>query len=75
MGIMLDSCLFLSGKVVFNFSNPEQGGAPPRGAGPQHQEPGLLAQTHHADRLHHRGGQELLHTCAQSVSRLFYIYS
>lgn len=52
-------------------SNPEQGGAPAGGAGSQRQEPGLLAQTHHADRLHHRRRQELLHTCAQPVRNSF----
>lgn len=49
-------------------SNPEQGGPPAGGAGSEHQELGLLAQTHHAHRLHHRRGQELLHPCAQPVS-------
>lgn len=49
-------------------SHPEQGGAPFGGAGSEYQELGLLAQTHHAHRLHHRRGQELLHTCTQPVS-------
>ena len=39
-----------------------------RGAGTQHQEPGLLVQTHHTDRLHHWGGQELLHSLPKPVS-------
>lgn len=34
-------------------SNLEQRGAPFGGAGAKHQELGLLAQTHHAHRLHH----------------------
>lgn len=37
-------------------------GSPSGWAGSQHQEPRLLVQTHHPHRLHHRGGQELLHS-------------
>lgn len=49
-------------------SDPEQRGAAAGGAGSQHQEPGLLAQAHHADCFHHRRRQELLHACAEPVS-------
>lgn len=52
-------------------SDPEQRGAAAGGAGSQHQEPGFLAQAHHADCVHHRRRQELLHTCAESVSNTF----
>lgn len=52
-------------------SDPEQRGAAAGGAGSQHQEPGLLAQAHHADCVHHRRRQELLHACAESVSDTF----
>lgn len=52
-------------------SGPEQRGAAAGGAGSQHQEPGFLAQAHHADCVHHRRRQELLHTCAESVSPTF----
>lgn len=48
-------------ELFSSLSCPEQGG-PPRGAGTQHQKPGLLVQTHHSHCLHHWGGQELLHS-------------
>lgn len=37
-------------------------GSASRWARSQHQKPGLLVQTHHPYRLHHRGGQKLLHS-------------
>lgn len=46
----------------------QEGGGPPRGAGPQHQEPGLLVQADHTHRVHHRGGQEFLHAVPEPVS-------
>lgn len=38
------------------------------GTGSEHQESGLLVQTHHTYRLHYRGGQELLHSLPKPVS-------
>lgn len=59
----------VTASAILYFSNSEQGGVAFGGAGSKHQELGLLAQAHYADCLHHRRRQELLHTCAQSVSQ------
>lgn len=51
-------CLFFPGQA---------GGSAPGGARTQHQESGLLVQTHHPYCLDHRGGQELVHPLSKPV--------
>ena len=47
---------------IYNFYPTLVKGSPSRWTGSQHQEPGLLVQTHHPHCLHHRRGQKLLHS-------------